>query len=173
MSYDPKKDIGANIRFLQAILDNATSHVTQLDSQVNIIIGISSALFAFSASRLADKNSIVFLILGLFSALSAIAGLYSIHPPKFMRSVKKSEGKDSLLYHKNIMRFDKPIGYEKALSKIIGNQKSITHQYSIEIFMIYRNLYRPKRDLFNLSRNLLLAGISISLLIYIAINFLK
>lgn len=129
--------------------------------QINIIIGISIAVFTFSISRIsAGDESIPLYIVGACSALSAIAGLYAIHPPKFMRKRGQSE---SLLYNKTITGAKSAENYQKQLENVIGNSDEIVRQYALEIYNMAAYYYRPKRDLFKLSRNLFLAGIILGL----------
>lgn len=160
--YDPKKDLGAMIRFLASIQDKASRFVQHLDMQINVIIGISMAVFAFSVSRISGGDSSAALyILNACSALSAITGLYAIHPPKFMRKRGQSE---SLLYNKTITEAKSAENYRQQLEKVVGMPDEILRQYALEIFNMATYYYRPKRDLFKLARNLFLAGIVLGLL---------
>jgi hypothetical protein len=160
--YDPKKDLGATIRFLSSIQEKTSSFVQHLDMQANVIIGISMAVFAVSFSRIsAGDESVAPYILSVCSALSAIAGLYAVHPPKFMRKRGQSE---SLLYNKSITETKSAENYQKQLESVIGNSDEIVRQYALEIYNMAAYYYRPKRDLFKLSRNLFLIGIVLGLL---------
>ncbi|MBI5153107.1 MAG: hypothetical protein HZA36_01470 [Parcubacteria group bacterium] len=164
--YDPKKDLGANVRFLSAILEKTRSMVIHLDSQTNILIGISSAIFIFSAQRaqLSGEN-VLFFVLTIFSVSAALVALLAIHPPKNMR--KRGQG-ESLMFNKKIMAFSTPAEYEHALGIILGDQNAMLREFSVEIYNLSKYYYRPKRSLFNLSRNILLFGIALSSLMFIS-----
>ena len=157
--YDPKKDIGAAIRLLSSPLEKLNSSVRHLDTQTNILIGLSSAIFAIATSQL-TRGEIIFktplLLLAIFSALAAITGIFAVHPPRFMR---KRGQEESLFYQKEIEGFVSPAAYAVALEKKMGDIPAITEEYAKEIWNIARYYYRPKRKLFNLARNLLLWGI--------------
>ena len=163
--YDPKKDVSAAIRLLSAILQKGDAFAQHIDSQANILIGVSLALFTFSASRFGADRETFFLILGSFSAAAALVALLSIHPPKFMRKRGQSE---SLMYNKRITDFKNPSAFEKELKNIIGDQDAIVSEYSKEIYNLYKYYYRPKRTLYTYSRNILLIGIIFSVLVLAA-----
>jgi len=159
--YDSKKDLGSTIRFLSSIQEKTSSFVQHLDMQANVIIGLSMAVVVFSISRIsAGDESVALYILSACSAFSAIAGLYAIHPPKFMRKRGQSE---SLLYNKAITEAKSAENYQKQLESVIGNSDEIVRQYALEIYNMAAYYYRPKRDLFKLSRNLFLVGIVLGL----------
>src|SRR3990167_7052656 len=152
--YDPKKDIGATIRFLNGILEKRDTFARHIDSQVQILIGLSSATFLFSGSNL----------LGTFAALAALVGLLAIHPPRFMRKRGQNE---SLMYNKKISSFASSSKYEEELRRVVGDQDALIKQYSIEIYNLSKYYYQPKRKLFRISRNLYFAGIGLSLTLLI------
>lgn len=163
--YDPEKDIGAAVRLLATLLERANTTAQHLDSQTNILIGLSSAIFIFAASRfqIGDQNSI-WLPLTFFAAISALISLLAIHPPRFMR--KKGQ-KESLLYNKKIIELSVE-EYGTKLGAISTDREALIENYSTEIYNLYKYYYRPKRRLFNLARNVLFAGVIVGLLILIA-----
>ena len=164
--YDPKKDLGDALRLLNMVLEKNEKMVQHLDSQINILIGLSSAVFIFSTSRVLNSaEPTPFIFLATFSALGALCGLFAVHPPKFMRKRGQTE---SLMYNKKITEFGSAEGYKKELSSLIGDQKAIVEQYANEIFNLSTYYYRPKRELFKFSRNLLLLGVlmSVALLLW-------
>jgi hypothetical protein len=163
--YDPKNDLGAMVRFLNAVVDKTNTLIHQVDTQSNILISIGTAVFLFSANRYATDKYLYLLALSFFSSLSMVVGLFAVHPPRFMR--KKSQ-KESMMYSKTITSYGNPSNYSKELSDIIGNRDKMIEQYSTELFNLCTYYYRPKRDLFKLSRNLLLTGIILGLLLFLA-----
>lgn len=160
--YNPKKDIGSAVRFMNGLLDRASNFAQHIDAQTNIILGLSSAIFIFSASRLqTSQDNHFFLVLCAFAAISALVSLYAIHPPKFLR---KRGQKESLMYNKKITSFSTPSKYSNSLCKIIGNRDLVISEYAVEIYNLYKFYYRPKRKLFRIARDILITGIFLSLL---------
>jgi len=76
------------------------------------------------------------------------------------------------MYNKNIGNFHSPAIYQKQLEKIFESREAILKQYSMEIYNLAKYYYQPKRKIFKLSRNILLTGIILSLLISILSFFL-
>lgn len=149
------ENISSTVRMLASILGKTDGFVRHLDTQINILLGISSAVFMFSASQI--KNSeweIFFIIISGFSAMSSIICLCAIHPPKFMRKRGQVE---SLMYSKKVSAFESQTEYSKELKKIKGNEENIIDEYATEIYNLCKYYYRPKRKLFNVSRNILFA----------------
>lgn len=165
--YDPKEDLGGNVRFLGNILDKVISATQHIDTQINMLLGIGSAVFVFSASQLKSENSIIFSIIGLFSALSVVIGLISIHPPNFLRIKNKNETINSLFSNKKISSFNSSTEYAEGLENILGDQKKITEQYAGAAFNMVINYYRPKRDLYTLSRNIFMTGIILATILFL------
>lgn len=159
-----EKETENTLLLLNAMLDKLITVITHFDVQTNIIIGISIAISALATSKINDPiNGVAFMILGLFSIAATIIGLYAIHPPKFMR--KKGQG-ESILYHRKITSYSSAEEYARGLAAM-SNKETILKEYSLEIFNTYKYLYRPKRDLFNIARNVLVLGIIVSLIVYI------
>ena len=152
-----------SIIFLGQIMGKATDFVRHFDYQTNILVGIGTAVTAFSITNLNSANGI-FYILGSFSLISVLVGLFAIHPPMFMR---KRQQKESLFYNKKICKFDSPDQYAVEIKKILENKDDMINEYCIEIRNLYKYYYQPKRKLFKISRNLLFAGISISSLLFL------
>ncbi|MDQ1283795.1 MAG: hypothetical protein QG620_143 [Patescibacteria group bacterium] len=159
-------DPGTRAKFLAGILDKQTKLLQHLDSQTNILIGISSAMFAFMTAGFRLNNlSWPQIILGFFSALTALLGLYAIHPPRFMR--KKGQ-KESVMYSGKISDFSSPSIYKKELGNIVSDQNKMLEQYSIEIYNVAKYYYDPKRKIFKIARNILLIGFFISIILFLA-----
>ncbi len=158
-------DDQALVNFLNSIMGKSINFVTHFDSQVNILVGISTALIALSVTGINSSHNLpVFYVLGLFSMLSVLTGLYAIHPPKKMR--KQGQG-ESLFYNRKITKFATPDLYAEKLKEVLADRDMLVNNYSAEIYNLYKYYYRPKRDLFNLSRNLLLCGIVLGFIVYI------
>jgi hypothetical protein len=162
--YDPKKDIGSTVRFLSSVLEKTDAFARHIDSQVNILVGISSGIFIFSASKMSQIDISPFFVLTIFSGISVIMGLLAIHPPKSLRKRGQAE---SLFYNKKIISFSDSDAYFEELNKIVGDSDLIVREFSVEIFNASKYYYRPKRKLFVWSRNSLLLGIILSFLLLI------
>lgn len=161
------EDNGALVRFLNGILEKATVFVRHFDTQTNILVGVSSAIFLFVFSVAARQETVntSLIVLGIFSGLSALLSLYAIHPPRFMRKKRQEE---SLMYNKKVASFPSYNEYKDALREVVKNREEILRQYSIEIYNLYKYYYHPKRKLFNAARNILILGVFISLLILLS-----
>ncbi len=158
-------------RFLDETLEKSYSFAQHLDTQTNILVGVSMAVFLFSLSSFFDQpGQLPFLMLGLFAGLSCLIGLFAIHPPKFMR---KRGQEESLMYHKHIIGFSTPGAYSERLKEIIEDKNAVVEQYATEIYNVSKYYYRPKRKLFHLARNLLMVGIVAALLTFSATLVLK
>jgi len=164
MDKDRRIDNDSALKFMINILDKSTAFTQHIDNQINILLGISMAIFVFSTSRIEGENSIIFLILGIFSAISALIGLIAIHPPKTMR---KRGQRESIIYNKKINSYPSPAEYQKRLLETMENFDKVAEQYSIEIYNMYNYYYRPKRNLYKWSRSILFAGIIASVLLFI------
>ena len=156
-------EIENSIIFLNSVMGKATGIILHFDTQTNILIGISTAISAFAISNIKDGTA-VFSTLAFFSIISVAIGLYAVHPPKFLR--KKGQ-RESLLYNRKISSFEDSKEYAQEIKKTINNKDSIIEEYSNEIYNIYKYHYRPKRVLFKISRDFLIAGILISVLVAI------
>lgn len=162
------EDNDALVTFLDGTMERATSLVKHFDTQINILVGISTALIALAVTDIGNGiGTIPFLILSFFSILSVIFGLYAVHPPKFMRKRGQVE---SLFYNKKIVQLDSPKSYATALTGILENKKDLIENYSTEVYNLYKYHYRPKRKLFKISRDLLVWGITLSSIAYIFIH---
>lgn len=155
----------APIHFLDSILTKASGFVHHFDAQTSILVGISSVVFFFVISRSVglEQISVPFIVLGVFSGLSTIVSLYAMHPPSVMRKKRQEE---SLLYNKKVVSFPSEAEYQQALYEIMHDHKKLLHQYTLEIYNLYKYYYRPKRTLFIVARNTLLIGILLSLLTF-------
>lgn len=153
-------------RYLVGMLDKTVTMVRHFDSQANILLGISSAIFLFSINFFHQNETLNLsvLVLVFFSGASTIVGLYSVHPPKPMRHRGQ---KQSILYNKTILSFPNAKEYSKELLRIIKTPEEMVEQYSTEIFNLYKYFYRPKRKLYKISRNIFMAGVILSLAIFV------
>ncbi len=143
--------------FLDGLLQKTYSFAQHLDHQVNILLGISSAVFLFSLSRVLERGGgPAFLVLSVCAGLSSLVALFAVHPPKFMR---KRGQKESVFYHKHAETFSSSAEYAQALGEVIEHKEAMIQEYATEAYNVSKYYYRPKRRLFHLSRNLLLFGV--------------
>ena len=153
----PKEKLAeSTAQFLDGTLQKSYSFAQHLDTQTNILVGVSMAVFLFSLSQL--THEIIhspFVVLTLFAGVSAFVGLFAIHPPRFMR---KRGQQESLMYHKHILGFDSPSAYSRELEKVTEDRIEMINQYGTEIYNVSKYYYRPKRKLFHLARNILITG---------------
>lgn len=156
-------DLYLTVQFLDSIMDKGGAFARHVDAQVNILVGISSAIFIFSATRANDGLS--FFILALFSSISALIALITLHPPRFTRKMGQAE---SYMYGKQIIQCSSSEIYHRKLIEIISNREEIVHQYAVEIYNLYKYYYRPKRLLFNMARNVLFVGVILSSLLFLS-----
>lgn len=154
----------ASFFFISSILQKAENFARHMDNQTNILLGLSSGIFVLSASQIRTENGsivIPLLVLAIFSLVSALMAIFAIIPPRTMR--KKGQ-KESLLYNKKISEFKSPKQYAKELLEVSRDFEKITQECATELYNLSRYYYQPKRRLFKWSRNLLLLGLSLSLL---------
>ncbi len=165
---DPIKDPKAVVHFLTGLAEKHSAFARHIDNQANILIGLSTGIFVLVANQVLNSKTmpLYFFTAMIFSALSAIMGLLTVHPPKFMR--KKGQKESVMLYNKAISSFKSPEEYAEKLKNLFNNQNELFHEFGLEIFNLSKYYYRPKRTLFVYSRNLLIAGIiiSVSLLLF-------
>ncbi len=152
------------IQFLEGIVQKHYSFSQHLDNQVNILVGVSTAIFLFSLSQVLNGLAEgVFMILALTSGTTLFIGLFAIHPPRFMR---KRGQEESLSYNKKIASYKSSNEYWKDLRNIVDNKEAVIKQYAIEIYNVSKFYYRPKRLLFHTARNILVFGIFITLITF-------
>lgn len=158
---DKEVELLSIVEFLGGMTQKSGQFTHQLDVQASILIGITSAIFIFSLAKFFDgTKELPLIIIGGFSAVSTLIGLLAIHPPKFMRKVGQEE---SLMFNKRIANYDSFQEYEKDLIKVLDRPERMVNEYAIELYNLSKYYYRPKRDLFNFSRNCFLTGIVLSL----------
>ena len=137
--------------FLQGVAQKTRSLADHIDTQTNILIGVSFAIFLFSLTRIIEEGiQSPFFVIGLFSGISAFICLLGVHPPKMMR---KRGQRESLLYNKYIANFPSAKDYADKLNLILDDRDAIVQNYATEIYNLSKYYYRPKRKLFNLARN--------------------
>lgn len=148
---------------LQKINQNAE----HIDTQTNNLVILSSALFAFSATGFLSTNSQVhfyLLILALFSSLSAITGLLALNPPEIFIGKRRAHSK---FYSPGIAGYKSAEEYFESLKAMLADEKKTIEEYSLEIYNLAKFSYIPKRRLFNASRNILIAGFLLSLVLFV------
>ena len=154
-----------SILFMNSVSDKVTHMMTSFDTQINILVGIEMSICVLSITNLEDgKHTIAFFVLALFSAVATLVGLYAIHPPK---KIIKQGQEESLFYNKKVVSFDSSKEYAQALMKMVGKHESIISEYAIEIYNTYKYHYRPRRELFKISRYIFIYGIIFTLLSYL------
>jgi hypothetical protein len=158
------KNFQSIVSFLDSILDKMTSYAQHMDNQIQILVGISSAVFVFSATQFSEKRELFLLVLALFSISSAIVALFAIHPPGFMRKRGQPE---SLMYNKKIISFSSAKNYGEEILKVVKDPNEILQQYATEIYNLSRYYYRPKRTLFHFARSIFLLGFIFSFLFFL------
>lgn len=148
-------DNSSIIRMTAAIMNKSVQSVRHFDSQANILIGISMAVFAFSATQIKSSgDNTVFGILAFFAGLSAIVSIYSIYPPR-----NKKNKEHNLISNGNIVNFDSSEDYANKLLETLKDRDKTVKNVASYIFGIYKFYYIPKRKLFLLARNILVLGI--------------
>lgn len=149
------------VEFLGGLVNKEVNFTHHLDSQTNILLGISTALFVLSASSFLNGHvNLSLLIIAGFSGISTLIGLLAVHPPRFMRKYGQTE---SIMFSKSIANYSSAEEYTKELLKIITDHEKIVDQFGIELYNLAKYYYRPKRILFRYSRTILLAGIALGL----------
>jgi preprotein translocase subunit Sss1 len=152
-------------QFLEGIVQKHYSFSQHLDNQVNIIVGVSTAIFLFSLSRfLGGEGNAPLLVLSVFSGVTLFVGLFAIHPPAIMR---KRGQEESISYNKKIASYKTSKEYWKALREVLDDKEEIIRQYATETYNVSKFYYRPKRKLFHLARNILVYGILITLVTFV------
>lgn len=151
------------------VLGGARTNAHQMDQQINILIGVNTAIFLYAAGQLLVRQSLAFLILALSSAISILIGLLGVHPPRRWR---KQGQQESLLYASRIFNAKNSLQYAKELTAVTKRLDSIEQQYAIETYNINRFYYRPKKELFHLARQILIIGVVASTLVVIAETFI-
>jgi len=174
MVNDPAKEVRSNAQKLEGLpahfadrtLEKSYAFAQHLDTQTNILVGVSTAVFLFSLSRVLSEaaGQAPFVVLSFFAGLSSFVGLFAIHPPKFMR---KRGQEESLMYHKQIIGFSSPLEYARQILAVIDDENRIIKEYATEIYNVSKYYYRPKRRLFHMARNLLILGIFLSFVTFI------
>ena len=151
--------------FLDSILDRITEVSQHIDHQCNILIGLSIAVFLFTASVFEkDHQNIPMLVMAIFSGLAALVGLLAIRPP---RRLRKQGQPESLMYNRTIAGYSTSQEYADRLTEALKDEESMTKQYALEIYNISRYQYRPKRQLFLVARRFLLTGVTLAVLVFV------
>lgn len=162
---DEITDDGAIAKYLATFIEKSQQMAQALDTQINILIGIALAVFAFISSQFLTTHNVGYLTASIFVALSAVASLVAIHPPKFFRKkVKGYEKKKSSLFAASIAEYSSSTEYAVELIKAVKSRTIIMEQCAIDIYNISTYYYLPKRKLFILSRNLFLIGVMIGII---------
>ncbi len=157
----------ALIDFFNGLTQKHTEFAQHIDNQASILIGLNTAIFAFIASGLAKMGGVTplyFVVLIFFSVLSGVLALLAVHPPSFMR--KRGQRESFLLYNKKISSFQSD-EYLIELKKILIDTDKLINEFGLEVYNIAKYYYRPKRTLFTYSRNVFLAGLIMSFILFL------
>lgn len=106
---------------LNEILHKINGNTEHIDIQINNLVILSAALFAFSAQGFLLSNQMAhpyLLILAFFSSLSAVVGLFALNPPDFL---DKRGQKDSKLYTHGIATYKTPDDYHEAVKTMLAD----------------------------------------------------
>lgn len=158
----------AKVIALNAILQKTQSFAVHLDAQLNMLIVVGSAIFIFFITRFYDSSyftPLYVIIFGIFALLSVLTALLAIFPPRFLRKKGQHE---SIMYHYKIGRYDNPLLYLSEVKKALATDEDLIQEYTKEIYNISKYYYRPKRVLFEISRNFLFIGFVLSLLAFLS-----
>ena len=156
----------AEVAILTQILEKINNFSQQIDAQSNILIGLSLAIFVFASASLQGGDIEIYsLILAVFAGVSAMVGILVMHPPKFMR---KGDAKNSILFIKEIARQKDAAAYVKTLSQTLASRNETIRQFGLETYNLSTRYYQPKRRLFNLAKDILFIGITLSLITFVA-----
>ena len=153
---------GEQFLFLNKIAEKYRALEYHLDVQISILVGLSSAIFVFANSR--NPITLPFLVLGIFSGITAVCSLFAIHPPKFMRGKNRER---SFFHNKKIASFKSSSEYKKIISNALENKDIIMDESILEIYNMVKYYYQPKRLLLKIARNILVLGIIISSILFI------
>ncbi|QQG41895.1 MAG: hypothetical protein HYV90_01120 [Candidatus Woesebacteria bacterium] len=151
---------------LNEVLHKINGNTEHIDIQVNNLVILGSALFAFSATGYISGGPTIhyyLLVLALFSSLSAVTGLLALNPPGFL---DKRGQKDSKLYTHGIAGYKFQEDYYEAIKTMLADKEKTVEQYALEIYNLSKFSYLPKRKLFNLSKNLLIVGFLLSFILF-------
>ena len=153
------------VLFMNAVSDKVTHMMTSFDTQINILVGIEISVCVLSITNLeAGRHTIAFFILSFFSIIASIVGVYAIHPPKKM--IKQGQI-ESVFYNKKVAAFPSYKEYAEALLKLVDTRKTMITEYAVEIYNTYKYHYRPRRELFKISRFVFLVGVTLRVLTYL------
>lgn len=155
------EDLQATVGFLGWLADKITDSTRNVDAQANIVVGLSTGIFVLAVNEIAtaDRFHWTLTFAAIFSAVSAVIALLSIRPLAFM--VKHGQ-EESMFFSRKISSFPNAKKYSEELIKILKTDDEIFHQYGIEIYNLSKYYYRPKRQLYALSRNIFLLGAIVS-----------
>lgn len=157
----------AAVIFLNGLLQKFSSYTQHIDTQSNMVVGLGSAMFVFSASRFHLDNGGIswsLFVLAVSSGLAALVGLLAINPPRLMRKRGQSE---SLFFHTKVSQYSSADQYYEEVMAMLESEKDFVKQASVEAYNLARYYYKPKRTLFLVARNILISGLSVSFLVYV------
>lgn len=167
-------DIGEKIKqveveFLEGVLKRNYDYAQQLDTYASIMIALSSAIFIFSFSELREERSLFWMILGVATGIATIMALLIVRPP---RPLRKRGQEESIMYSRRIIDYGSWQEYSQRLRTTLASRDEVINQYGKEIYNLTKYYYLPKKLLFKITKIVLLAGMSVSLTLFLLEYFL-
>ena len=151
-------------QFLLMGVQKARDLGNSIDQQINILVGISSAIFLYSISQYVAYHELAHLSLTLFMGLAMLLSIITIHPFRWMR---RRGQKESVFYNRFVVKQESPVEYGKILDAVVVNRDALINEYATEVYNLYKYYYRPKRDLYLQTRNVFSLGIVLTIAIVV------
>jgi hypothetical protein len=153
-----EEELEAVVIFLDGLVNRIVNSTRNVDTQCSVLIALNTTILALSLTAMAqnDRFHLALLCLAVGTTLSAVLALCAVRPPKFLVKDGPEEG---LMYTKRIVRYESAKEYSKDLIKILRHDEELFHHYAMEIYNLSKYYYRPKRNLYSISRNIFLLGI--------------
>ncbi len=164
---NPLHSTSATAILMNGLLQKLGTYAQHVDAQSNVIVGLGTAVFVFSASNFhtsGNRISWPLLILATTSGLAALISLLAIDPPIFMRKKNQIE---SVFYHRKISKYANFGDYYRDLREVLRNEDDVVKETSKELYNIAKYYWRPKRILFGYARNVMFVGFVLSFTIFL------
>ncbi len=146
------------------VLQRTLGAVRHIDTKANFLLGISSVLFAYTYSNIAGSATLApLMILNVSSGFSMLFSLFTIQPPRCIRS----KGQElRIMFPGHISGFVSQEEFTKAFLESARDEKTMFEEISKEIYNLSRFYFALKYKLFAISRNILIAGVLVSMIVY-------
>lgn len=162
-------DTLSKISFMDSLLDKQTEIRNMLDVRSNIVIGFDSALIVLLVAYFRDKldgNPAFWILLGSF-VVSIFLAIVALKPPHTATQKGQTE---SLFYHNHINSMDIE-DYRKEIHKVLKDETQIYDSYITEVYNMTRYSNIPRKQFLYSSLRVLIYGMILAVLIYIAMLF--